>query len=153
MSKLELTYHHFASWEQILLSDKELIDEAQRAAQNSHSPYSHFAVGAAARLDSGEIVRGANIESEVYPAGICAERAVLFNVASNFPNNRIEAIAIVAPHSEGECYPCGLCRQTILDTERRQGSPIRVIMASAKSATIVESASTLLPFAFNLTSL
>ncbi len=146
---LELRYHHLAN-EDMTDEDRELIAAAQLAAQRSISPYSHFAVGAAARLSSGEIVTSANVESDVYPAGICAERNLLFNCAINHPAERIEALAITSPSTNEECYPCGVCRQTILDTERRQLSTIRIIMAGAESATIVDSATLLLPFAFKL---
>ena len=52
--------------------------------------------------------------------------------------------------SERECYPCGQCRQVMVDVERRQGSPIRVIMSGNGTATAVESATLLLPFTFIL---
>jgi cytidine deaminase len=51
---------------------------------------------------------------------------------------------------ERECSPCGGCRQVLLDTERRQGNPIRVIMSGANSASTVNSAAALLPFGFEL---
>ena len=48
------------------------------------------------------------------------------------------------------CYPCGQCRQVLLDAERRQGAPIRIIMSGAGGATVVDSAVRLLPFTFQL---
>ncbi len=51
---------------------------------------------------------------------------------------------------ERECYPCGQCRQVLLDAERRQRSPIRIIMSGAGGATVVDSAVRLLPFTFQL---
>ena len=62
----------------------------------------------------------------------------------------IEALAIASEPSERECYPCGQCRQVLLDAERRQGSPIRIIMSGAGGATVVDSAVRLLPFTFQL---
>ena len=59
-------------------------------------------------------------------------------------------LAIASNPSERECYPCGGCRQVILDVERRQGSPIRVIMSGNGTASVVESAELLLPFTFSL---
>ena len=62
----------------------------------------------------------------------------------------MEAVAIASDPSPRECYPCGACRQTLLDVERRPGSPIRIIMAGGGTATVVGSAADLLPFTFKL---
>ncbi|MBQ2429293.1 MAG: cytidine deaminase, partial [Alistipes sp.] len=59
-------------------------------------------------------------------------------------------MAIASDPSERECYPCGACRQVMLDAERRQQSPIRIIMAGGGTASVVESAEVLLPFTFKL---
>ena len=91
-----------------------------------------------------------NFESEVFPAGLCAERSLLFYVQTNFPDDPIETLAIASDPSPRECYPCGQCRQVINDTQRRQGSPIRVIMSGADSATAIDTATHLLPFLFEL---
>ncbi len=146
----EFKYMKFDSLESLPAADKSLVDEAVSATRRSHSPYSSFKVGAAALMSNGEIVYGANVESEVYPAGICAERNLLFAVAAMSPQEKIVALAIASVPNQRECTPCGLCRQSLLDAERRQGSPIRIIMSSGTSATIVESAETLLPFSFEL---
>lgn len=143
-------YEHYGSPEELPAADRALVAEAERATAGSYAPYSKFRVGAAARLRSGRIVRGSNIESEVFPAGLCAERTLLFHAAANFPDDPIEALAIASAPSERECYPCGQCRQVLLDTERRQGSPIRIIMSGGGTATIVETAERLLPFTFTL---
>ena len=62
----------------------------------------------------------------------------------------MESLAIASEPSERECYPCGQCRQVLVDTERRQGSPIRVIMSGGGTASIVDTAEKLLPFTFIL---
>lgn len=102
------------------------------------------------RLKSGRTLHASNFESEVYPAGLCAERSLLFFVEANYGDDAIEALAIASNPSERECYPCGQCRQVIVDVERRQKSPIRVIMSGAGTATVVDSAEKLLPFTFKL---
>lgn len=143
-------YEHYASLEQLPAADRELVREAERATANAHAPYSHFRVGAAARLRSGRILRGSNFESEVYPAGLCAERSLLFYAEANYADDSIEALAIASDPSERECYPCGQCRQVLLDVERRQQSPIRILMSGNGSASAVGSAERLLPFTFRL---
>ena len=60
------------------------------------------------------------------------------------------ATANASNPSERECYPCGQCRQVMVDVERRQGSPMRVIMSGRGTATVLDSAARLLPFTFIL---
>ncbi len=148
--KVELTYDYYASPDELSGEDMELVIAARQAAHRSFAIYSNFSVGAAARLESGVVVSAANVESEVYPSGICAERNLLFNAATSYPTDPIKALAIVSTSTSDECYPCGMCRQVLVDTERRQGGKIRVIMAGDRTATAVESAHMLLPFTFVL---
>ncbi len=147
---LAITYHHFDSLESLPKADKELVQAAHKATEKAFAPYSDFRVGAAALLRSGEVVSAANCESEVYPSGLCAERVLLYNLQINHADDPIVAFAIASVPAERECYPCGSCRQTLLDTQKRQQSPIRIIMSSAESATVVDSAEELLPFSFKL---
>lgn len=147
---LKIEYCHFDSLAEMPPQDEQLVSEAVRALKTACAPYSNFSVGAAARLRSGEIVRAANVESEVYPSGLCAERSLLYWLASNRPGDPVETLAIASEPSERECYPCGGCRQVMVDTERRQGSPMRVIMYGNGTASVVESATDLMPFAFVL---
>lgn len=148
--RLEINYQHYDSIETMPVDDKALVEEAQKALEQAHAPYSNFHVGAAARLRSGKVLRAANFESEVYPAGLCAERSLLFYLQTNFPGDVVEALAIASVPSERECYPCGQCRQVLVDVERRQGAPMRVIMSGAGGASVVDSAEVLLPFTFKL---
>ena len=143
-------YEHYAALEGLPDADRKLVAEAQRATANAHAPYSHFQVGAAARLRSGKILYGSNFESEVYPAGLCAERSLMFYAQANYADDPIETLAIASNPSARECYPCGQCRQVMVDVERRQGSPMRVIMSGNGTATVVDTAARLLPFTFVL---
>ena len=147
---LDISYEHYDSLGQLSESDLQLVTEAEEATATANARYSNFRVGAAVRLRSGRTLHASNFESEVYPAGLCAERSLLFFVEANYGDDPIEALAIASNPSERECYPCGQCRQVIVDVERRQGSPIRVIMSGAGTATVVDSAEKLLPFTFKL---
>lgn len=148
--KLAVDYLHYARLDEMPPADRELVAEAAKATCGAHAPYSHFRVGAAARLRSGRILRGSNFESEVFPAGLCAERSLLFYAEANYGDDPIETLAIASEPSERECYPCGQCRQVMVDVERRQGSPMRVIMSGSGTASVVRSAADLLPFTFKL---
>ncbi|MBR5492196.1 MAG: cytidine deaminase [Alistipes sp.] len=146
---INISYEHY-TLDTLPTSDSELVKAAFEATTQAYAPFSGFKVGAAARLRSGEIITAANCESEVFPSGLCAERSLLYHYATNHADNPIEAMAIASNPSERECYPCGACRQVMLDTENRQQSPIRIIMAGGGTATTVESAESLLPFTFKL---
>ena len=74
----------------------------------------------------------------------------MFYAQANYADDPIETMAIASNPSERECYPCGQCRQVMVDVERRQGSPMRVIMSGGGTATAVDSAALLLPFTFVL---
>lgn len=147
---LDISYEHYDSIAKLDERDRNLVAEAEAATATANARYSHFHVGAAVRLKSGRTLHASNFESEVYPAGLCAERSLLFYVEANYGDDAIEALAIASNPSERECYPCGQCRQVIVDVERRQQSPIRVIMSGAGTATVVDSAEKLLPFTFKL---
>lgn len=143
-------YEVYAGREEMPTADRELADRAREACESAHAPYSRFRVGAAARLRSGHVITGCNQESEVFPAGVCAERALLFHWQACHADDPIEALAIASVPGERECYPCGECRQTLIDSERRQGSAIRVVMCGNHGASAVDSAKYLLPFQFTL---
>lgn len=143
-------YEQYASVAELSAEDRALVEAAVAATERAYAPYSHFHVGAAARLASGRILTGSNSESEVFPAGLCAERSLLFYAQANHADDPIEAIAIASNPSERECYPCGQCRQVLVDVERRQQSPMRIIMFGGGTASVVKSAELLLPFTFIL---
>jgi cytidine deaminase len=93
----------------------ELLLKARQAALQSYSPYSRFRVGAALRLQGGQVVTGTNVENVSYGLTICAERAALVRAVSEFgPAIRIEAVA-VANLNEAASPPCGACRQMLAE--------------------------------------
>lgn len=109
-------------YEELSAADRELIDAACQATHRSYAPYSHFSVGAAARLSDNTIVTGTNQENAAYPSGLCAERTTLFYANSQYPGQAVETLAIAARNECGEFLeepipPCGACRQVMLETE------------------------------------
>ncbi len=94
---------------------QQLIDEARRARDRAHAPYSGFAVGAAARAADGRVFPGCNVEISSYGLTICAERVALF-AARAAGAREIEALAVVGPgNGDVPTSPCGACRQVIWD--------------------------------------
>ena len=94
-------------------TNKQLINLAQKAKENSYSPYSNFAVGAVVLADSGKVYMGTNIENASFPAGCCAERSAIFSALSN-GEKILKKLVIVASDND-IVYPCGVCRQVILE--------------------------------------
>jgi homotetrameric cytidine deaminase len=94
---------------------KDLASKARKAAKNSYSPYSKFKVGAALKLNNGELVIGTNVESVSYGLTFCAERAALVSAVSRFgPKFRIQAVA-VTNLNDGASPPCGACLQMLAE--------------------------------------
>ena len=83
--KFEFEYDLLESANELSSADQELLEAAKKATQTAYAPYSHFKVGAAARLSSNAIIIGSNQESTSFPVGICAERALLNSVGSQLP--------------------------------------------------------------------
>ena len=92
---------------------KYLMDKAKDASKNSYSPFSRFAVGAAALASSGKIYQGCNVENSSFGLTICAERCAIFKAISE-GEREILAVAIYSPNSDS-CYPCGACRQVMYE--------------------------------------
>lgn len=144
----------FNSLDEMSESDVNLLHQAETARQNSYSPYSKFSVGAALLLENGTVLLGSNQENASFPAGLCAEGVAVFNAGSNYPNERIKTIAIMAAseehHLNKPAAPCGICRQAIAEYEIKQKTPIAIIM-KAQDGPIYKcgSVSDLLPLGFD----
>ncbi len=134
-------------------ADRHLCCEAIAATMRSYAPYSHFHVGAAIRLDNGEVVSASNQENVAYPSGTCAERATCYYAHSRWPEARFEAIAIAARGTGGELVghpiaPCGACRQALLEYEMLAGHDVRVMLIGSERVYELPSVRSLLPLAF-----
>jgi cytidine deaminase len=93
----------------------DLARQAEAAAHRAYAPYSHFFVGAAILLESGEIVTGCNVENASYRLTCCAEQTAIASAVAQFgPKIRIRAV-VVANLNHVDCQPCGACRQTLLE--------------------------------------
>ena len=90
-----------------------LMNKAKEAAQNSYSPFSRFAVGAAVITPNGNIYKGCNVENSSFGLTNCAERTAIFKAVSE-GEREILAVAIYSPNSDS-CYPCGACRQVLFE--------------------------------------
>jgi cytidine deaminase len=91
---------------------EDLMQKAKEAEQNAYAPYSNFKVGCAVLSADDKIYLGANIENASYGLSNCAERSALFNAFSN-GQREIKALALWT--KQGNVFPCGACRQVILE--------------------------------------
>lgn len=127
----------------MFLTYEELIKKAIEAKQNAYAPYSKFPVGAALLTKEGKVYTGCNIECASYGATNCAERTAIFKAVSEGERN-IEAIAVVS-NIDDYTYPCGICRQVIMEF----GDKIKIIAARSEHDYKVHVIDDLLPDSFS----
>lgn len=152
--KLETNIRIYDTVEELSAADQTLLQAAGQAMDLAYAPYSNFRVGAAAQLSNGAIVRGANQENAAYPMCLCAERVALGNASLNYPEQKLEALAIRVRNENKAipepAAPCGSCRQAISEMEDRQQQPIRILMqGDGPTVYEIESGQALLPLGFN----
>jgi cytidine deaminase len=156
--EIKIQYTSFESESDLNKNTFQLFEEAKKALYTAYSPYSNFQVGAALKLSNGEIIRGSNQENAAYPSGLCAERTAIFYAGSQFPDEIIEEIFVLARRTGDEkivpACPCGACRQVLLEYETKQNKPIAIAFKMEKDGYIqLNSVSDLLPFKFDASSL
>ena len=144
----------YDSLDELPESDQTLLETAGKAADTAYAPYSHFNVGAAILLESGEVVAGNNQENVAYPSGLCAERVALFSVGAHHPNVPVKAIAITAKSErfniDEPLAPCGACRQVMVEYEKKSGQNIRIILRGEKGKVyVINSVGDILPLSFS----
>src|SRR5690554_4440999 len=78
---------------------------------HAYVPYSKFPVGAAALVDDGRIVVGCNVENASYGLTLCAECALVSQLALSGGGT---LVAFACVDGRGEVLmPCGRCRQLL----------------------------------------
>jgi len=106
-------------------SNKKLYQAACAARENSYSPYSQCAIGAAVLMEDGTIHSGTNVENVVNGISLCAERAAIAAAICAGGKSKIKEIMVVGL-SDPAWVPCGVCRQAIAEF----GTPDTLIHAS-----------------------
>lgn len=141
------------TFDELTETDRHLIQAAMEATSRSYAPYSHFSVGAAALLTDGTVVTGTNQENAAFPSSLCAERTTLFYANSQYPKLPVKTLAIAARTEKDflkqPISPCGACRQVILETEKRFGNPIRILLYGKECVYECQSIRDLLPLLFD----
>lgn len=151
--EIKIAYIEYESIDQLEAQDRKLAEAAIEATEGSYAPYSGFNVGAAVRLDNGEIIKGSNQENAAYPSGICAERTAMFYAAATYPENAIEAIAVTASQNGILCgnpaTPCGACRQVMAQYQTKGGKPMTIILVGGKKIWKFDRVDDILPLIFD----
>lgn len=129
------------------LSDSEvdsLIEASLRGRQNSYSPYSKFAVGAALLTEDGSVVLGCNVENVSHGLAVCAERTAICRAVVE-GHRKFRAIAITADMGDKFVGPCGMCRQTMVEF----GQDWEVYLAMPSKKYMKTTVDKLIPDSFN----
>lgn len=151
--EVSITYYALDGIDSLPEKDRDLVLSARATADDAYAPYSKFYVGAAVRLENGEVCTGNNQENVSFPTGLCAERVALFAASSQNPGLRMEALAVYAHTDQFEMHepvsPCGSCRQVMNEFEMNQGTPMTIYLLGKNDKIIkLDSASSLLPLLF-----
>jgi len=92
------------NWEKLRL-------QALQASKNAYAPYSKFPVGAAAIVDDGRVISGANVENASYGLTLCAECSLISEL---FASGGGKLVAFCCVDADGAVImPCGRCRQLL----------------------------------------
>ena len=86
---------------------------AVEAMKKSYSPYSNFAVGAAAITTDGRVVSGCNIENASYGLTLCAECSLVSDLLMSGGGKLIAFTCVDA--NSNVLMPCGRCRQLLVE--------------------------------------
>lgn len=137
------------------MTDAEFIAAARAAAQNSYSPYSNFAVGAALLFDDGSVVTGTNIENASYGLALCAETVAVARAMARGVRGGLVKVAVTGPNDRGGAEPitpCGRCRQVLNELAQLGGTDPEVLCVGPSEVRRMK-LSGLLPHAFGPASL
>ena len=142
-----------AQMDDLTADERSLIELAIEGTNRSYSPYSHFRVGAALKLQNGVTVIGCNQENAAFPSGICAERSALFAAGAQYPDQPVVMLAIAARNEDGvftehPVSPCGPCRQVLIETETRFRHPVRILLYGQRCVYVVNGIKELMPLSF-----
>lgn len=125
-----------------------LVKKAIEARENAYAPYSNFKVGASILTEDGTIYTGCNVENASFGATNCAERTAIFKAISE-GHRKIKAVAVVGSDNE-YTYPCGICRQVMVEFAH---GDFKIIIVKNANEYIVKDMNEILPGAFTIENL
>jgi cytidine deaminase len=128
------------------MNHSDLARTAVEMRARAYAPYSGFSVGAALLTACGRVFTGCNVETAAY-SGICAERTAIYKAISE-GFSTFAAIAVAGGPVDSPpkpAYPCGVCRQTMMEFFR---ADTPVIVAQNADEFTTHPFEELLPFGF-----
>ena len=108
-------------------------------AQSAHPTLAVEAIAVGVRVQEFKSSRVQEVQ------GFKSSRSSRVQEVREFKSSRVQE---TRGESREVPYPCGMCRQALVEAEQRQGSPIKVIVVTPEQATVFPSAACLLPFSF-----
>jgi cytidine deaminase len=114
---------------------EQLLEAARQAARHSYSPVSKYPVGCAILTESGAVFTGCNIENANLDLSVCAERSAAIKAVTE-GDRRFKTIAVVTPVPES--WPCGNCRQFLVEFGRQAVVIVPQADGKIKSLTLDE---------------
>ena len=103
--------------------DWEVLRTAACAvAEHAYVPYSHYPVGAAARVDDGRLVVGCNVENAAYGVTLCAECGLVSSLHATGGGRLTHFVCV--NRTGAVIMPCGRCRQLLWEA----GGPELLVM-------------------------
>lgn len=122
---------------------EQLIKQALDIKENSYSPYSNFRVASVVKTRTGKVYKGVNIENAAYGPSLCAERSAL---SSAITDGELEFDYIVINGDSHDTFPCGVCRQFILEFADKN---TKIVIANSEDDYSIYSIDELLPHSFS----
>ncbi|WKC80909.1 cytidine deaminase [Borreliella tanukii] len=85
---------------------------AEKARNNSYSPYSKFKVGACIKTKTNDFFIGTNVENASFGATCCAERSAILNMIAKIGIQEIDFLLL---NTSPEAIPCAICLQVMAE--------------------------------------
>ncbi|WKC85514.1 cytidine deaminase [Borreliella lusitaniae] len=85
---------------------------AEKARNNSYSPYSKFKVGACIKTQTNDFFIGTNVENASFGATCCAERSAILNMIAKIG---VQTIDFLLLSTSPESIPCAICLQVMTE--------------------------------------
>ena len=131
-----------------------LFERAAKTRLNSHSPISHFKVGAAFITSTGNIYAGTNAEEAAFNHTIHAEQGAVAQMVAQEGRQKITHLVVVGGGEDNDgtvCAPCGHCRQLLVEFAD-DGMEI-VVAGPSGDVRLTTTLGQLLPNAFRMSAL
>ena len=130
------------------MDNVKLIEQALKIRDKAYSPYSNFSVGAVVVTSNNKIYDGCNVESVSFTPTCCAERTAIVKAVSDDETKINKVVVVGGPKGQPikeYCYPCGVCRQFILEFADQN---CEIIVAKTPQDYVTHTLEEIIPYGF-----